>query len=99
MGEHTNWWQEFFPGSALDFVKYSRDEEKTQEEADFVQQALGLAIDAKILDVPCGGGRLSLEMASRGYRVTGVDISLPLLEAARVKADVQRVAINGSTVT
>ena len=94
MGEHTNWWQEFFPGSALDFVKYSRDEEQTQEEADFVQQALGLAIDAKILDVPCGGGRLSLEMASRGYRVTGVDISLPLLEAARVKADVQRVAIN-----
>ena len=61
----------FFSGSALDFVKNSRYAEKTQEEADFVQQALGLPLNAKILDAPCGGGRLSLEMASR-------DIKLPL---------------------
>ena len=94
MSDHTGWWQDFFSGSALEFVKYSRDEENTQEEADFIQQALGLPLDAKILDVPCGGGRLSLEMASRGYQVTGVDFSLPLLEAARVKADVQPVAIS-----
>ena len=94
MSDQISWWQDFFSGSALDFVKDSRDEEQTQEEADFIQQALGLPIDAKILDVPCGGGRLSLEMASRGYQVTGVDFSLPLLEAARVKADAQHAAIN-----
>ena len=88
MSDQASWWQDFFSGSALDFVKYSRDEENTQEEADFVQQALGLPLGAKVLDVPCGGGRLSLEMASRGYRVTSVDISLTLLEAARAKADV-----------
>jgi len=93
MSNQTAWWREFFSGPALDFVQNSRDEEQTQEEAGFVQQALGLPLDSRILDVPCGGGRLSLELSSRGYRVTGVDISLPLLEAARVKADVQRLTI------
>ena len=94
MSGDTNWWQEFFSGLALDFVEHSRDEETTEKEADFVQQGLGLPLDAKILDVPCGGGRLSLEMASRGYRVTGVDISAQLLEAARVKAGVRRMNIS-----
>ena len=88
------WWEDFFSGSALDFVRDSRDEEQTQEEADFLQQALGLPQGAKILDVPCGAGRLSLEMASRGYRLTGVDISLPLLEAARGEAETQRLDID-----
>ena len=94
MSDHISWWQDFFSGSALDFVKNSRYAEKTQEEADFVQQALGLPLNAKILDAPCGGGRLSLEMASRGYQVTAVDISLPLLDAARAKTDAQRMAID-----
>jgi len=33
----------------------------------------------KILDVPCGAGRLSIELASRGYQVTGVNINSILL--------------------
>ena len=86
MSDDAPWWKDFFSGLALDFVRYSRDEDQTREEADFVQQALGLPLGAKILDVPCGGGRLSWELASQGYRVTGVDISRPLLDAARVKA-------------
>ena len=94
MSEQTEWWHEFFSGSALDFVRHSRDDEQTQEEADYVQQALGLPLGSNILDVPCGGGRLSLELASRGYQVTGVDLSLPLLEAAKVEADVQQLAIS-----
>ena len=94
MTDQTEWWREFFSGPVLDFVQHARDEEKTHAEADFVQQTLRLPLDAKILDVPCGGGRLSLEMASRGYRVTGVDISLPLLEDAKARADVQRLPIS-----
>lgn len=40
-----------------------------------------------VLDALCGPGRLSLEMASRGYPVTGVDLSASLLEAARASAE------------
>jgi len=93
-GRHVPaWWEEFFSRSTLDFVRYSRDEESTQAEADFVQQALGLPLGAKILDLPCGAGRIALEMASRGYSVTGLDFSSPLLESARFESDVRRLAV------
>jgi len=36
-----------------------------------------------VLDVPCGAGRLTLPLTARGCALTGVDISLQCLEAAR----------------
>ena len=39
-----------------------------------------------VLDACCGPGRHSLELASRGYRVTGIDITEAYLEAARESA-------------
>jgi SAM-dependent methyltransferase len=40
----------------------------------------------RVLDVPCGDGRIALELAARGCRVTGVDISPEFLAAARASA-------------
>jgi len=40
----------------------------------------------KVLDVGCGTGLYALDLASRGLNVTGVDISRPMLEQARAKA-------------
>jgi 2-polyprenyl-3-methyl-5-hydroxy-6-metoxy-1,4-benzoquinol methylase len=37
----------------------------------------------RILDVPRGAGRHSLELARRGYRVTGVDLSRDAVERAQ----------------
>lgn len=93
MTGHIDWWQDFFSGLALDFVRHSRDDEDTSAEADFVQEALGLPLEARLLDVPCGGGRLTLEMASRGYRVTGVDFSPDLLEDAESRAGLGRLPV------
>ncbi len=50
----------------------------------------GPMLDA--LDVGCGTGFLSLELAARGHRVTGVDLAPAMLEAARKKAAAQGVA-------
>lgn len=50
----------------------------------------GRALDA--LDVGCGTGFLSLELAGRGHRVTGVDLAPAMLEAARRKASAQGLA-------
>lgn len=94
MTSNPDWWQDFFSGPVLDFVRHSRDEEQTHTEADFIQQTLGLPPPARILDVPCGGGRLALELASRGYQVTGVDISQSLLKSARDQADAQGLSIS-----
>ncbi len=38
-----------------------------------------------ILDVMCGSGRVLLPLAASGYTVTGLDLSLPMLEIARDK--------------
>src|SRR5213082_560564 len=42
------------------------------------------ALDA--LDVGCGTGFLSLELAARGHRVTGIDLAPAMLDMARQKA-------------
>lgn len=41
----------------------------------------------EILDVGCGTGNLSLELARLGVRVTGIDVSEPMLAKARYKAE------------
>lgn len=47
---------------------------------------LHLRKGGRILDLACGGGRHSLELARRGYRVTGYDLSEALLTHARQSA-------------
>ncbi|HVB17692.1 MAG TPA: methyltransferase domain-containing protein [Stellaceae bacterium] len=51
----------------------------------------GPARDA--LDAGCGTGFLSLEMAARGHRVTGVDFAPAMIAAAKTKAAAQGLAI------
>src|ERR1700724_2912956 len=45
------------------------------------------------LDVGCGTGFLSLELAGRGHRVTGVDFAPQMLAEARKKAVAQGLAV------
>jgi SAM-dependent methyltransferase len=83
----TDWWRDFFSGVVVDFWLRIPTEEQTRGEADFIQKVLQLPDRGKLLDVPCGGGRHSLELAARGYHVTGVDLSADFLKAARAQAD------------
>jgi SAM-dependent methyltransferase len=49
---------------------------------------------ARVLDVGCGYGRVSIPLAASGYRVEGIDLSPVLVEAARKAADAQGLAID-----
>jgi SAM-dependent methyltransferase len=80
------WWEDFFSGIVLDFWKEAYDEPHTKAEADFILELLSVSQGAAILDVPCGEGRLMRELASRGYALTGVDLSLPFLDEGRTRA-------------
>ena len=55
-------------------------------EIDRTTALLGVEPGAAILDMCCGPGRHSLELARRGYRVTGVDRTAAYLEQARQQA-------------
>lgn len=58
----------------------------TPGEADFLERELGGDRRRRILDIGCGTGRHAIELARRGYQVTGFDLSEGQLRRARQKA-------------
>jgi SAM-dependent methyltransferase len=93
MNVPTEWWMDFFSGMALDVWRRAVPEERTRAEADFIHSVLRLPPPAGLLDVPCGAGRMSLELALRGYQMTGVDIAQPFLAEAKSKAAARGLSI------
>ena len=91
---HRNWWENFFHGVALDFWRAAVSEEQTRFEADFIQKQLQLSAGAKVLDVPCGNGRLSIELAQRGFQLTGVDIASEFIAEGKLKSDAAGVLVD-----
>ena len=79
----SNWQTDFFRGVALDFWRLAMTPEITAAEVRFLEQALAIAPGARLLDVPCGNGRHAIELAKRGCRMTGVDLSAEFTEEAR----------------
>ena len=47
----------------------------------------------RVLDAGCGYGRIAIPLAARGYRVTGLDVTPPLLISAREAALTQGVRL------
>lgn len=83
MNIQSNWWESFFEGVAVDMWLRALPPEHSEREAESVARLLAVPPGAEVLDVPCGGGRLSLALARRGYKVTGVDWSAEFLNHAR----------------
>ena len=81
------WYDGFFETEWLDYLSLAEDRELTLRQVDFMVDALALEAGAAVLDVACGRGRHSVELARRGYSVTGVDLSPRSLELARAAAD------------
>ena len=80
-----NEWEEFFDGHAAVYMDNSFTK-NTLEEVEFVLEELSLPPGNSILDVGCGTGRHAVELARRGYQVTGVDISAGMLAEAEKAA-------------
>lgn len=79
----SDWFETFFSGLALDLWRETNTPEHTAQEAAFLIEKLGLRQGDCALDVPCGNGRLAAELAGRGVRMAGVDISKGFLDEAR----------------
>jgi SAM-dependent methyltransferase len=103
-----DWHQRFFSGVVVEMWRAAAPPELTRLEADFLERELGLQAGQRrpgrrqrVLDVPCGFGRHALELAGRGYALTGVDQSVEMLDAARelaAQAGVQAGAEAGGSV-
>ncbi|HEY9075005.1 MAG TPA: methyltransferase domain-containing protein [Anaerolineaceae bacterium] len=88
----THNWQTFFDAYAPRymgevFVK------ATLAEVDFMIEHLHLQPGMRLLDIGCGTGRHAIELARRGYRMTGVDLSQGMLAEAQRTAQAAGVSI------
>ena len=74
----NRWYEELYK----DFETYNEEPytQSTRVEVDFVEQVIGHDHSKRILDVGCGNGRHTLELARRGYEVVGTDLSKSMLE-------------------
>ena len=81
------WFETFFQGPAVDFWTRAMTPALTLADVDFLEKALEVNPGARLLDIPRGNGRHSIELARRGYRITGVDLSEEFLAAARAELD------------
>jgi SAM-dependent methyltransferase len=67
------------------YLKYSFTK-GTKQEIDFLVEALPLVGGDRVIDVGCGPGRHCNELAIRGYKAFGIDISATFIEQASASA-------------
>jgi SAM-dependent methyltransferase len=63
----------------------------TEQEVEFLVDALGLTAGQRVLDVGCGPGRHALALARQGIVVTGIDASPDFVRLARDAAAVEHL--------
>jgi cyclopropane fatty-acyl-phospholipid synthase-like methyltransferase len=85
-------WQKFFDGYAPKYLEEGFTK-NTLAEVDFIIEQFNLPLGSSILDMGCGTGRHSVELAKRGYVVTGVDLSTGMLAEARQAAGAAGVVV------
>ena len=83
MDTPIDWWRTFFEGAMADLWLKATTDEQTAREVAFLGEELEVKPPARLLDVPCGGGRHSRGLAGQGFDVTAIDLSTRFLEAAR----------------
>jgi SAM-dependent methyltransferase len=76
------WWETFFDADYLRIWEGWEAPDKTEREAAGLWAVLGLQAGHRVLDAPCGYGRIARALAARGARVVGVDLSDDLLAEA-----------------
>jgi SAM-dependent methyltransferase len=78
----NDWWKSFFDEDYLTIAAQMLSEETSANQAAAIWSMLDLKPGCRLLDAPCGWGRLSRPLAAAGATVLGLDQSEVLLAAA-----------------
>ncbi len=81
-----DWFEEWFDSPLYEKLYMNRDEAEARRLLELLEQTLSLSHCATILDLACGRGRHSINLAEKGYLVTGIDLSKQAIKTARRKA-------------
>src|SRR5215813_13117442 len=93
MNAQSEWWNPFFSGLWGNVLRQFWAPEETQADAEFIERLLQVAPPARVLDVPCGEGRITRVFAEHGYQMTGVDGTASFLNNAHQHAQAQHLTI------
>ena len=89
----NDWYKEFFAGLNCEMWERAASDVWTQAEVNFLIDVLNVAPGATLLDSPCGFGRHTLELAKRGYALTGVDLSAEFIHTLRQRSKANKLTI------
>ncbi len=89
----TQWYETLFTNYAKTYDQEAFTQ-GTVQEVDFIEQEIGDNTSKRILDIGCGTGRHAIELAKRGYQVTGIDLSESQLKRAQEKAKENQVNVD-----
>lgn len=78
----TAWYEHSFGEDYLLVYKH-RSQQEASEQVEAILPLLQVKPGSRILDLCCGTGRHAVELAAKGYEVTGLDLSDVLLSYAR----------------
>jgi SAM-dependent methyltransferase len=87
------WYVDFFRSDYLNVYGHMFTEERAEKESAFVASVLDLKPGSSVLDLCCGQGRHSVNLAKRGFKVTGLDLNPDYVELAQQAAKASKVAI------
>jgi SAM-dependent methyltransferase len=82
MTDREHWFEDLASHMKTAYLRYSFTK-GTVQEVDFILESTGAVVGSSFIDVGCGPGRHSLELARRGMRVCGIDVSQDFIEIAR----------------
>jgi D-alanine-D-alanine ligase len=90
-----DWWCRIFNSTYLKTDGDVVDDQRiTRTEIDLIVETLKLTTDSKTLDLCCGQGRHTLELARRGFRnMEGLDRSYYLIQKAKEQAKSQNLSV------
>lgn len=81
--EQKEWFEEWFDSPYYHLLYHNRNDSEAAIFIGNLTNFLQLPSTANLLDLACGKGRHSLILAEKGYNVTGADLSVNSIMAAR----------------
>jgi len=82
----AEWFETFFDGLYKDVLANQFDEATSLRQARLVKRLLKARKGMRVLDIPCGMGRLTIPMAKMGLDMIGVDLTESFIRRARREA-------------
>jgi 2-polyprenyl-3-methyl-5-hydroxy-6-metoxy-1,4-benzoquinol methylase len=82
--QQVDWFESWFGSPYYKVLYQNRDELEAQAFVEKLIDFLQPLPDSSMLDIACGEGRYAIQLAEQGFDVTGIDLSYPSIEKAKL---------------